>query len=88
MLFHCVEIRTCFIHSPLHFQGNHNFSGQMAPQVFLISQICLIAIIAQVYASFQYLVLILGFWLLLESVIGICQHEDQSSASGSQGSHY
>lgn len=38
--------------------------------------------------SFQYLLLILGFWFPLESIIGICQHIDQSCTNESQGSHY
>ena len=31
---------------------------------------------------------ILGFWLPLESVIGICQHEEKLYASENQESYY
>ena len=59
----------------------------MASQVFLISQVCSITSLVHVNESFQCLVLILGFWSPLESVIGLGQHEDQNCDNESQGSH-
>ena len=61
----------------------------MTLQWFLISQVCSIVSLEHIlHESFQFLVLILGFWSPLKSVIGICQNEDQSCANESQGSHY
>ena len=58
--------------------------GKLTSQLILISQVYYVTSLVQVEESVQYLILIVGFWLPLESVIAVCQ----SCANDSQGSDY